>query len=191
MAEKRPNNRRRTPRKIDASYLENAALYYLQRYATSSQNLKTVLMRKIRRSCAYNGNDAAEFLPVVDKLVARYIEVGLLDDRVYTEGRVTALRRQGLSRQAIQQKMMQKGLSAEDIAAAVARIDAALGSADEDHEFIAARTLARRKRIGPWRRQPLEDPKAAQKEMAVMARNGFSYDVARRALEATHDDLED
>ncbi len=189
MDEKRPNRRqRRLPRKIDAGYLENAALYYLQRYATSSQNLKNVLTRKIRRSCAHHGDDPDQFLPLVDKIALRYQEVGLLDDKVYAEGRVAALRRQGLSKQAIQQKLSLKGLAAAEITQALARIDAAAN--EDDHELAAARRLARRKKIGPWRSRPLSDDKAAHKELAVLARAGFSYDTAKRALQTSQESID-
>ncbi len=190
-----PAGRKRTPRKIDARYLENAALYYLQRYASSSQNLRNILSRKIQRGCAHHGQNPDDFLALLDPLIARYQQSGLLDDTVYAQGRVASLRRQGLSRQAITQKLSQKGLSAADIAAALARIDAEAAAhagddSDDPHtrELAAARTLARRKRLGPWRRKPLTDPKDAHKEMAALARAGFSYDIIRRALECADDD---
>lgn len=182
------------PRKIDARYLENAALYYLQRYASSSQNLRNILARKIKRGCAHHDQNPDDFLSLLDQLITRYQQTGLLNDSVYAEGRVGALRRQGLSRQAITQKLTQKGLSPQDIASALARIDASaadIAGDDSDdstaRELAAARILARRKRIGPWRRKALTAPKDAQKEMAALARAGFSYDIARRALEAGDD----
>ena len=192
----RRSPRKRVPRKIDARYLENAALYYLQRYASSSGNLKTVLTRKIKRGCAHHGQNPEDFLPLLDPLIDRYRQSGLLDDAIYADGRVGALRRQGLSRQAIMQKLSLKGLGAADITAALARIDAQAaenaGDAIDDtaaRELAAARRMAQRKRIGPWRRKPLADPKDAQKEMAALARAGFSYDIARRALESDGDDV--
>jgi regulatory protein len=189
MDEKRPKTRKRAPRKIDAGYLENAALYYLQCYASSSKNLKNVLSRKIMRGCAHHGQNPEDFLPLLDPLVARYEKAGLLDDAVYADGRVGALRRQGLSRQAIMQRLQRKGLSSADIVRALDRIDttAAEHSGDPDRELAAARRMAQRKRLGPWRQKPLADPKAAQKELAALARAGFSYDIARRALETPDD----
>lgn len=187
---------KRVPRKIDARYLENAALYYLQRYASSSQNLRNILARKIQRSCAHHGQSPDDFLPLLDQMIARYQQAGLLNDEIYAQARVSSLRRQGLSRQAIGQKLAQKGLSPADIAAALRHVDASAADiAGDDHddtharELAAARIMAKRKRIGPWRRKPLADPKDAQKEMAALARAGFSYDICRRALEALEDDM--
>ena len=186
---------KRAPRKIDARYLENAALYYLQRYASSSQNLRNILARKITRGCAHHGQNPDDFMPLLDQMIARYQQAGLLNDEIYAQGRVSSLRRQGLSRQAIAQKLAQKGLSPADIANALKQVDAAAADiAGDDHddtharELAAARIMARRKRIGPWRRKPLADPKDSQKEMAALARAGFSYDICRRALETPDDD---
>lgn len=185
MDEKRRKHGPRAPRKIDLRYLENAALYYLQRYATSSQNLKNILSRKIMRGCAHHGQEPQEFLAALDQMIGRYQQSGLLNDIVYAEGRVQALRRQGLSRQTIRQKLTLKGLGAAEIDHALQQADETTLAAEdgENPELAAARTLARRKKIGPWRRMPLTDPKAAQKELAALARAGFSYEIARLALE--------
>ena len=85
--------KKRTPRKITPRYLENAALYYLQRYASSAGNLRRVLTRKVDRSCQFHGMPADEFYPVIDALVARYEKSGLLNDTLYAEGRTASLRR--------------------------------------------------------------------------------------------------
>ncbi len=114
---------------------------------------------------------------LVDALVLRYASVGLIDDTVFARARVTSLRRQGHSRQAIFAKLQAKGLSRP-------QIETALATSDEDNtdpELTAALAHARRKKLGPWRKKPQN----AQKELAAMGRAGFSYEVARRALETT------
>ena len=40
--------KKRNPRKVTPKNLDNAALYYLSRYATSAENLRRVMMRKIQ-----------------------------------------------------------------------------------------------------------------------------------------------
>ncbi len=149
-------------------------MYYLQRYATSAENLRRVLMRKVKRSCSFHEMPAEDFVPLVDELVARYMNVGLVDDKSFAQARVTSLRRQGHSGRSIIARLQVKGLSA-------AQIEAALKSVDEDKEepeLSAARSYARRKKLGAYRTKP-QDP---QKELAAMGRAGFSYEVARRAL---------
>ena len=69
------------PKPITATYLENAALHYLERFASSSANLKRVLMRKVMRAAAAGNDDSAEGERLVDALVARYLTAGLVDDK--------------------------------------------------------------------------------------------------------------
>lgn len=182
--------KKKTPRKITPSYLENAALYYLQRYASSAENLKTVLRRKTDRSCHFHKVTPDEFYPLIDTLVTRYITAGLIDDTVYARGKAASLRRQGKSSRIIEMKLTQKGLSRT-------HIEQALEDADQHHEdaeLNAAITLARRKKIGCFRTKPYQDKIAeTRKEMAAMARAGFSFDIAKRALEidASADDFDD
>src|ERR1700756_3380169 len=88
---------RKAPKRISKTYLENAALYYLQRYATSAENLKRVLMRKVKRSCTFHQTEVEDFVPLVDELIARYTNVGLVDDKNFAQAKVTSLRRQGHS----------------------------------------------------------------------------------------------
>lgn len=174
MVEKPKKRERKPPKKISKTYLENAALFYLQRYATSAENLKKVLMRKVMRSCAFHEQAAEDFVPLVDELVARYQSVGLLDDKNFAQARVISLRRQGLSERAIMAKLQQKGLSAAQIEKALDVVD----GEKEDPEFTAALAYAKRKKLGPWRTKTA-DPK---KELAALGRAGFGFDVARRAL---------
>ena len=179
--DKKPEKReRKPPKKISKKYLENAALFYLQRYATPADNLRRVLLRKVKRSCTFHQVEAESFTPLVDDLVTRYMAVGLVDDTVFARARVTSLRRQGLSRQSIIARLQAKGLAKADIEAALLQVDAE----QEDPELAAATAYARRKKLGPWRKKPQE----MQKELAAMGRAGFSYAVARKALESGEED---
>lgn len=169
---------RKAPKRISKTYLENAALYYLQRYATSAENLRRVLMRKVKRSCSFHQTEVEDFSPLVDELVARYTNAGLVDDKTYAQAKVTSLRRQGHSGRSIIARLQVKGLTSSQIEAAMKNVD----DGNEDAEIDAATAYARRKKLGPWRKKALTDPKDLQKEMAAMGRAGFSFDIARRAL---------
>ena len=57
--------------------------------------------------------------------------------------------------------------------------------------MAAAAALARRRRLGPFRR-PGEREERRDKDLAALARVGFSYAVARRVIEApSPEDLAD
>jgi len=182
-------NTRKAPRKISAQYLENAALYYLQRYATSVENFRRVMVRKIRRSCTFHKMEPEAFFPLVEDLITRYVRAGLLNDKGFAEARVSSLRRKGLSKKAIQAKLQAKGLETAAIDRALGAVDAARqAESDDSPEMTAALTFARKKRLGPFRKNADADIKQRQKELAAMGRAGFSYEVARAALDFRGDD---
>ena len=175
---KKPRERR-PPKKVTASHLENVALYYLERFATSAENLRRVLMRRVIKSAYAHGTDTDEGAGMVDDLVQRYQAAGLLDDAAYARARAATFHRSGNSARAIRAKLMQKGVAAD-------AIDAALASLTEDTdepERDAALRLAKRRRLGPFRPADARAD-AREKDMAALARAGFSYDIARTIIDA-------
>jgi regulatory protein len=60
MAESRKARVRKPPRPLTAASLENAAVYYLGRFASSSGNLRRVLMRKVARAARDGEEGQAE-----------------------------------------------------------------------------------------------------------------------------------
>jgi regulatory protein len=175
MAEPTPG-RRRGPKPADAAHLENAALYYLERFASSSGNLKRVLMHKVLRSARHHGTDPAAGEKLVDDIIARYLRSGLLDDSAYAAQKAASLRRRGASRHAIRGKLALKGVEGT-------LIDATLAGEGEASELAAACALVRRRRLGPLRK-PGERAGHRQKDLAALARAGFGLDLARRVLAA-------
>lgn len=170
-------------RKVTERYLENAALYYLERFATSAANLRAVLMRKVLKSARYHGTDPTQGEAWVDALIARFCASGLLDDRAYGAARVATLRRRGNSARAIRAKLMQKGVDGAIIEAALDSHGRDEGARPEEEELAAAVRLARRRRLGPF---APADVRAARRDrdLAALARAGFSYDVAHRVIDA-------
>jgi len=181
---KKPAKReKRPPRKISKTYLENAGLYYLERYSSSVANFRRIIMRKVKRSCDYHKVDINEFIPLVDELIERYIKVGLIDDSVFAKAKVTSMRRKGLGKQAIISKLYAKGLAREDIEKAIIEVD----NNNENAELEAAIYYTKRKKLGKYRIKPPSDnpDKDKQKELASLARAGFSYTIAHKVLKIT------
>ena len=170
---------RRGPKPVTPAHLENVALYYLERFASSSANLRRVLMRKVARSARAHGSDPADGAGLVEAIIARYLQSGLLDDAAYAAQKAASLRRRGTSRYGIRGKLAVKGVGGELIDAALERLDDEQASGD----LLAACALARRRRLGPYRPQEEQAPHR-RKDLAALARAGFSLDVARRVLAA-------
>ena len=174
---------------LPAALIEKWALAYLERYASSAENLRRVLRRRVRRRLGADSLSGAEAVraagSVIDALVARYRTAGLIDDAAYAAGRARSGLARGRSLRRIAAGLAAKGIGAEEAAAAVAALRG--GSADPD--LAAACAFARRRHLGPFRRGPVGpspsgyDKSGAadrQRELAAFARAGFE----RRAAEA-------
>ena len=178
MAEPRKPRGRREKRALTATALENAALYYLGRFATSSANLRRVLLRKVARSAGEDA-DTAEGKRLVEELIARYLRSGLLDDRAYAAQSAASLARRGRSRFSIGGRLAQKGVASDLVKEAIKGLEEGGSS-----EIAAACALVRRRRLGPYR-SPAVRSEWRQKDLATLARAGFGLGLARRVLAAS------
>ncbi len=184
----REKRERRPPKKITSTYLHNSGLYYLERFAASKKHFKTVMMRKVKRSCMHHKDqDYNECAILVDALVNKFEKSGLLNDDLYTSGSVSSLRRKGLSRMAIISKMLQKGIAKDQTLLALEKLDYETHESCDDAERAAALNFARKKRIGPYFRGNEQNIK---KSLGVLARGGFSYSVAMSILEMNAEDVD-
>jgi len=180
--DKARNNRsqaRRPPKKATSTHLGNVALWYLQRFAASADSLRKILMRRVEKSARAHGTDREEGATFVEDIIARFRASGLLDDKVYAEGRTLGLHRRGISTRGIRARLAAKGVGADDIDAALAT----LGDLTAEPDLTAAIAYARRRRLGPWR-QGDDREERRERDLAALARQGFGYDTARRVIEA-------
>src|SRR5258708_10991861 len=80
--------------RIDRAVIEKWELFYLERYASSAENLRRVLQRRVRRRLGNDGEAVRAAGALIEALVARYRATGLIDDAAYAAGRT----RSGLAR---------------------------------------------------------------------------------------------
>jgi regulatory protein len=158
-------------REITPELVESWALSYLGRYASSAENLRRVLLRRARKFSAEAAPAAAE---LIDALIARYRQSGLIDDAAYATARVQSLHRRGESMRAMRARLAAKGVTAADAAEAISGLRAVAA----DPDLTAACAFARRRRLGPYRRSAADH----DRELAVFARGGFSRRIAEAVL---------
>jgi regulatory protein len=167
---------KRVPSADDLRWITSA---YLARYATSEAHLRRLLLARFRRAEDYDPACAEQYRQRVDAEIARLVELRLLDDGQFAESRARILRRRGASGVKIRSALRAKGLPHDVIEQA---LDPAEAEPGVDPELEAARTWARKHRIGPWRRGEA-DPEARRKELARLVRNGFRYELARKVVD--------
>jgi regulatory protein len=159
---------------IDGALIERWALHYLGRYASSAENLRRVLSRRARRRLDDDREALGEARALIDVLVGRYRESGLVDDVAYAGAQARSRLRRGQSLRTIRAGLAAKGIGAGDAAAVLV----ALREEGGDPDLAAACAFARRRRLGPFRRGPGD----RGKELAAFARAGFARAAAEAVL---------
>ena len=161
-------SRDRQPRKprppLNAARLDELALHYVSRFATSRAKLSTYLKRKIRER-GWDG-EAADIAALVERLV----RLGYVDDRAYALAKSRSLTSRGYGAGRVRQALHIAGIGEEE---AVEARDHASGQAVD-----AALHYARRRRIGPYALDVM-DIKQQQRAMASMIRAGHGFAIAR------------
>lgn len=176
------------PKKISEKYLYNSGLHYLQRFPASTHHFKTVMMRKINKSCRHHTDqDKDECIKALDKVAEQFIELGLLNDDAYLKGMVTSYRRRGLSSMQIKMKLQQKGFSDYQVIEELKKFDREEFDTNNEGDLKAAMIFARRKKLGPY---DINERKTPEQAMGAMARAGYSFDVTKKILNMDLEEIE-
>jgi len=149
-------------RPVTHTRLKNIALFYLERYEATASKLKTVLLRRVQKGLEPGESVSAQAHQWIQQVVAECERLGYINDARYAENMVRRLSEQGKSARFIQQKLNGAGVDSQIIQE--------LLSPYNDYE--SARIFARKKRLGA----------DYKKDMAKLARAGFSYEIAKQIL---------
>ena len=164
-----PFSPKRAPKPLDSVRLEELALAYVARFATSAGKLEAYLMRKLRER-GWAGDDE----PRVTALVERFVVAGYVDDRLFALAKAGGLLRRGYGPRRIDQALGAAGISEE-------MREEARGSVRAQRQ--AALALAGKRRFGPFGAR-LPDRFLREKQVAAMLRAGHCLDSARRIVDA-------
>lgn len=168
---------RRAPRPLDETALDELAIAYVARFATSAGKLRAYLARKLRER-GWAGAAPADVAAVVERMVAR----GYIDDAAYARAKGQGLLRRGYGARRIDQALGAAGIAGEARAAA---------HGEQREQRAAALAFARRRRIGPFGAEAAAggqfrlDPVTREKQVAAVLRAGHPMDTARRLVGAT------
>lgn len=173
---------RRRAKPLDRSRLEELALAYVARFATSTGKLRAYLERKLRERGFVDGEE-----PDVEGLVSKFAARGYVDDEAYGRARAADLAARGYGARRVEQTLRAAGIEEQ------LRSDTAPEEAEARQAIVA---LAKRRRFGPFAAakddEPVEEAhKRREKQLAAMIRAGHSFEHARRVSEAPSiEDLE-
>jgi regulatory protein len=164
-----PQRTCRAAKPLDQSALNELALRYVGRFATTRAKLRSYLARKVRER-GWEGPGE----PEVGRLAERFAELGYVDDRSFALAKSQSLTARGYGKRRVMDALRAAG------------VEEAEGAAARDHAqaeaAAAALRFAQRRRIGPFAAAPETDPGKREKALAAMIRAGHGYTLARSIL---------
>ena len=174
----------RTVRKITEQYLERAALHYLARFSSSSENLKRILERKVWRRVNLGAEKPADVEQWIGNVIEKCQKMALVDDAQYALMRARNFHNKGRGISVIKAELRHKGISEDIIQKTIVAINP-----DGNADLAAALHLARKKKLGNFATKQPKDlemaKKIRQKHLGVLARAGFSFQIAQEVLDYT------
>ena len=159
----------RSPRKqrppLDQATLDELALRYVGRFATTRSKLASYLTRKLRER-GWSGEAKADVGAIADRLAS----LGYVDDAAYALAKTRSLSGRGYGARRVRQSLHAAGVGEEDSAGA--------NELAEAERVEAALRFARRRRLGPYAQDPGERDER-ERAIAAMIRAGHSFGLAR------------
>ena len=163
----RSNGRKPRP-PLDPRRLDELALAYVGRFATTRVKLASYLSRKIRER-GWAGEQPAEVEAVVERLAG----LGYVDDSAFALSKSRSLTSRGYGSRRVNQALRAAGVGEEEGVEARQHAEA--------DAVESALRFARRRRIGPFGERK-SDRAASEKALAAMLRAGHSFALSRAIL---------
>ena len=157
--------------------MRNFALNYVEKFAPSKQQLKTYLLKKYLRSKV--DNIKRSNISDLIEIVAEDLEKSkFINDKFYSETKAKSLIQRGSSINKIRNYLISKGVGEKYIKNTIEQIN----ENNEDQDFFSAIKVCKKKRIGPSRTED-NRPLFYKKDIGILARSGFDFEVSRRVME--------
>ncbi len=159
--------------------LRDLAYSYIEKYNPSKQQTKTYLLKKYLKK--FQGSKAKkEITEIIDKIVSNLEKGHFLNDSLYSDSRARMLFRRGYSLNKISYSLKNKGIEQKNIQLSLEKIK----NEKPDPDFVSAMKICKKRRIGPTRPESNREL-FYKKDMGILARSGFSYDISKKILSMT------
>jgi regulatory protein len=165
---------------MDADWLERKALAYTARWESTRRGVSQLLERKVRERCDRTDERLEVALALIPEIVERLAARNYVNDRRAANQLFERLRQQGRSRAQIRVRLLRKGVP-ESIADELTQDD------DPEAELRSAWKTARKRGLGPHCTDPERRVANRDRDLAILARQGFSCEIAHRVVDAKHE----
>jgi len=157
--------------------IRNFAYSYLDKYSPSKQQLRTYLFKKLIKKKGHISNKK-EIFNLIDAVISSLVEKKFLSDKYYSDSKSKFFFRKGYSLNKIRYNLIKKGIDEKFIKASISKIR----QEESDPDFFSAIKLCKRRRIGPIREENNRNL-FYKKDIAILARSGFAYDISKKVLD--------
>ena len=157
--------------------IRNFAYSYLEKYSPSKQQLKTYLFKKLINK-RQKISSKKEIFNLIDSVISSLVDQKILSDEYYSDSKSKAFLRRGYSLNKIRYNLIKKGIDEKYIKASISKIK----ENESDPDFFSAIKICKRRRIGPCREES-NRPLFYKKDISILARSGFSYEISKKVLE--------
>jgi regulatory protein len=163
--------------------IRNYAYQYLEKYNPSKQQLRTFLFKKVVKK-KHKISSKKEFFNLVDAVISTLEKQNILSDELYSDSRSKSFLRKGYSLNKIRYALTKKGIDSKYIKLSISKIK----ENESDPDFFSAIKVCKRRRIGPVRE---EDNRTIfyKKDISILARSGFSYELSKKILELPREEF--
>ena len=159
------------------THLKDLAYSYLEKYSPSKQQLKIYLLKKYLTKIK-GTKSKKEVSLIIDEIIKKIEKNRIINDALYSDSKASIFLRRGYSLNKINQSLRNKGIDNKYIQQSIDKIK-------EDKiepDFVSALKLCKRRRIGALR-PPANREIFYRKDMGILARGGFSFELSKRVLD--------
>jgi len=157
--------------------IRNYAYSYLEKYSPSKQQLRIFLFKKLIKK-KQKISSKREVFNLIDSVISTLTDQKLLSDKYYADVKSKAFLRRGYSLNKIRYNLIKKGIDQKYIKASISKIK----ENESDPDFFSAIKLCKKRRIGPSREEN-NRPLFYKKDISILARSGFNYELSKKILE--------
>ncbi len=119
-----------------------------------------------------------EIFNLIDSVISSLVDQKFLSDEYYSDAKSKAFLRRGYSLNKIRYNLIKKGIDEKYIKASISKIK----ENESDPDFFSAIKICKRRRIGPSREES-NRTLFYKKDISILARSGFSYEISKKVLE--------
>ena len=163
--------------------IRNFAYSYLEKYSPSKQQLRIYLFKKLIKT-KQNISNKKEIFNLIDSIITTLIDNKFISDKHYSDIKSKTFLKRGYSLNKIRYSLIKKGIDEKYIKASISKIK----EKESDPDFFSAIKLCKKRRIGPIRE---ENNRSLfyKKDIAILARSGFSYELSKKILDIPKDEF--